>query len=152
MLTLFYYYYYLLKYLLLYYIILYRAGIKLKICFFKKAKMNGLSRRNGDEKPMLTYALTLSFLKLWFSFPDLLMLKIVIYLIHGFQNVNVNVNVSEFFLKIWGVLTNMLTLFLIDSKRVFWFVNVNVNVICNVTLDYQSVNVNVGFPLFSFYC
>lgn len=96
--------------------------------------------------------LTLSFLKLWFSFPELVMLKTVIYLIHGFQNVNVNVDGWKFFLKIWGVLTNMLTLFLIDSELVILFVNVNVNVICNVTLDYSSVNVNVGFPLFSFFC
>ena len=96
--------------------------------------------------------LTLTFLKLRFSFPDLVMLKIVIYLMIGFQNVNVNVNGWKFFLKIWGVLTFLLTLFLFDSEMVIWFVNVNVNVICNITLDYSSVNVNVGFPLFSFCC
>lgn len=128
------------------------AGIKLAICFTEKESRNGHCRRNEDEKPMLTYTLTLSFLKLWFSFSDLVMLKIVIYLMIGFQNVNVNVNGWKFFLKIWGVLTFLLTLFLFDSEMVIRFVNVNVNVIWNITLDYSSVNVNVGFPLFSFCC
>ena len=114
--------------------------------------MAGLARWNGDEKPMLTYMLTASFWKLWFSFPDLRCLKNVPSAIAGYQNVNVNVNGCKFFLKIWGVLTNMLTLFLLDAESVIWFVNVNVKVKGIITVDYAFVNVNVWSPWFSIFC
>ena len=93
MLTIVYYYYYLFKLLLLYYIILYSTWICLWICYSKKQQPTGSCRRNEDEKPMLTYMLTMSFLAIWFSFSDLRCLKNVPWADAIFQNVNVNVNV-----------------------------------------------------------